>query len=219
MEFFSAQFKDLTESNDKGADTLYRLGFLYHHGCGVRKIHSRGIECYTFAAEKGHIHAQYNLACLYQENTDINYRHAFKWFKLSAEAGHGSAQNCLAYFFEKGIVVEVDFSEALYWYSKAAANNNKGAMVNIARMYRKGMVDDQPNYPQSIEWYKKVSQVGSSAAKNCLYQLSQRKGLADGNYRAGDDLIHVQLSVKDMLCSRLRQDMATMPDSPDPPPT
>jgi TPR repeat protein len=154
---------------------------------------------------------------LYQENTNIkfNYRHAFNWFKLAAEAGHSSAQNSLAYFFEKGIVVEMDFSEALCWYAKVAANNNKGAMVNVARMYRKGLIDDQPNYSQSIEWYKKAAQLGSSVAKNCLYQLSQRKdNTEDSNGSTEDDLLYGGSSVKDRLCSRLREDISTMSNSP-----
>jgi TPR repeat protein len=217
MDFFSVQFKDLTESDSKDADSYYKLGFLYHHGYGIREIHSRAIECYTLAGEKGHIHAQYNMACLYQENTDIkfNYRHALKWFKLAAEAGHSSAQNSLVYFFEKGIVVEMDFSEALCWYTKAAASNNKGAMVNIARMYRKGLIVDQPKYSQSIEWYKKAAQLGSSVAKNCLYQLSQRKdNTVDSNDSTEDGLLYGGSSVKDRLCSTLRLDMSTVSDHP-----
>jgi TPR repeat protein len=80
MDFFSTQFKDLTESDSKDADCYYRLGFLYHYGYGIREIQSRAIECYSIAAEESHMSAQYNLKCLYQENTNIkfNYRHAFK---------------------------------------------------------------------------------------------------------------------------------------------
>jgi TPR repeat protein len=157
------------------------------------------------------------MACLYQENTDIkfNYRHALKWFKLAAEAGHSSAQNSLVYFFEKGIVVEMDFSEALCWYAKVAANNNKGAMVNVARMYRKGLIDDQPNYSQSIEWYKKAAQLGSSVAKNCLYRLGRGKvNAADSNASTEDVLLHGGSSVKDRLCSTLQLDISTMSDNP-----
>jgi TPR repeat protein len=108
----------------------------------------------------------------------------------------------------------MDFSEALCWYTKAADNNNKGTMVNIARIYWKGLVDDQPNYSQSIEWYKKAAQLGSSAAKSCLFQLSQRKNTTDSNDGIKNDLLHNRSSVKGRLCSRLRLDMSTMANGP-----
>ncbi|KAI8883478.1 HCP-like protein, partial [Backusella circina FSU 941] len=216
MDFFSKQFKFLTESQDKDTNDQYKLGFLYHHGYGVREIVKQAIEWYSQAAEMGHTNAQYNLGCLYQENTDIkfNYRHAFKWFRRAAKADHSAAQNCLAYFFEKGIVVEIDFFEALHWYSKAAANNNKGAMVNMARMYRKGLVDNKPNYSESIVWYRKAAQLGSSAAKSCLYQLCQTKDMVDSDCNTEDTLFTSESAVKNRLCSRLRLDLSTMPDSP-----
>ena len=55
----------------------------------------------TEIAENGDVSAQYHLGMRYKngEGTEMNRKEAFKWLKLSADAGSDSAQYSLAYFY------------------------------------------------------------------------------------------------------------------------
>ena len=48
--------------------------------------------------------------------------------------GNPSAQYRLACFYEKGKGARKDYSKALQWYKKAAANGNKAAIIMLKKL-------------------------------------------------------------------------------------
>ena len=50
---------------------------------------------------------------------------AVKWFRKSAEQGHATAQNWLAWMYREGRGVERSNAEAIKWYRKAEQNGCK----------------------------------------------------------------------------------------------
>ena len=70
--------------------------------------------------------------------------------QLSIEELHDLAHNddaevqgMLAYFYQEGIHVELDYEESLKWYLKSVANGNTSAMVNLGHLYEYGIGVEQ----------------------------------------------------------------------------
>jgi TPR repeat protein len=49
------------------------------------------------------------------------------------------AQGILAYYYQEGINVNVDYEESLKWYSESINNGNTTAMVNLGYLYGNGI--------------------------------------------------------------------------------
>ena len=73
-------------------------------------------------------------------------------------------QNTLGYMYENGIDVERNYSDALFWYKKAAEQGNANAQVNLGRMYKDGLGVER-NYSEAFSWFKKSAEQGNSNAQ------------------------------------------------------
>jgi len=49
------------------------------------------------------------------------------------------AQGILAYFYQEGINVNVDYEESLKWYLESVKNGNTTAMINLGYLYGNGI--------------------------------------------------------------------------------
>ena len=115
------------------ADARMQLGDCYNEGKGV--IKNRNMARYWWnAAAEGNPDLQFSLARQYQSgdgflsyllNLFFGSQDAVNLFRKAAEKGHASAQYELAECYFKGKGVEKNFSEAQYWYGKAADHLEK----------------------------------------------------------------------------------------------
>lgn len=67
------------------------------------------------------------------------------------------------------------YAQAIYWYQKAAAQGNSGAMNNLGLLHSRGDGVKQ-SYSEAAKWYRKASDLGDAIAANNLGSL----------YRDGD---------------------------------
>ncbi len=74
-----------------------------------------------------------------------------KWFRKSAEQGHGKAQSNLGTMYYKGEGVPPDYAEAALWYRKAANQGYAKAQNNLGFMYSKGQGVSQ-DHVQAHMW-------------------------------------------------------------------
>ena len=83
----------------------------------------KAAQCYTRAAEMGHVQAQYNLAICYGSGLGVqqDFQKALMWYVKSAEAGYCMSQLALAQQYEAGLGVEQDYTKAFEWYKLAEA--------------------------------------------------------------------------------------------------
>ena len=58
--------------------------------------------------------------------------------------------------YQKGLGVEQDYSEALFWYKKAAGKENAAAQNQLGRMYETGLGVEQ-DYTKAVYWYRKAA--------------------------------------------------------------
>ncbi len=74
-----------------------------------------------------------------------NWPMALRFFEQGAAQGDARAMNNLGAFYERGIVVSQDASQALRFYRKAAAMGDKNASANWQRLaYKSGIKSDTP---------------------------------------------------------------------------
>lgn len=110
--------------------------------------------------------------CEGQENVDS--------LKLLAKQGNSQAQFNLGYRYHYGRNgVTKDYSQAVYWYRKAAEQGHSTAQCNLGLCYEygKGVTQD---YSRAEHWYKKAAAQGYSNANNNLAGLSLRKVKSQG---------------------------------------
>ncbi len=78
-------------------------------------------------------------------NKKPNWHMALRYFEQGALQGDARAMNNLGAFYERGIVVSQDETQALRFYRKAAAMGDKNASANWQRLaYKSGIKADSP---------------------------------------------------------------------------
>ena len=101
------------------------------------------------------------------EGVPQDYREAFKWYVLAAEAGQRGAMNSLGLMYALGHGVSQDHSEAMKWWTKAADSGSIAALANIATTYYAGLGVEQ-NYPEAAKWFQLAADKGDADAMNML---------------------------------------------------
>ena len=108
------------------------------------------------AADNGDANAQYKLAEEYEDHSMINL--GYKWENLD--------ERYRSYH-----------RKALEWYTKAAEQGHRGAMVSLAWIYKRGKGVPQ-DYKRSFELYSKAAELGSTVAmKEMAEQYSKGQGV------------------------------------------
>ena len=117
----------------------FGLGVMHTFGQGVPQDHTRAMDWYRRAAERGHAGAQLFLGHGLESGNgaEQNLEEAFFWFLRAAEQGESRAQNNLGRLYETGRGTDPDPDIALYWYEESARNGNTNARKNLARLHGK----------------------------------------------------------------------------------
>jgi len=112
------------------------LGNCYSQGQWVKADKKKAVEFWKYAADQGNSEGKIRVAVA--EVFDGTIIHAKKSFiDLEQYAVNGSvlAQTALGYCHEKGILVPINLSQAVYFYRKSAQRGNQAALSALTRMY------------------------------------------------------------------------------------
>ena len=161
------------------AKRQYELG----KKCYASKNYADALQWYIFAAERGVVPAQYDLALMYKngEGTLKNESEAVKWFSKAAEKGYPDAQYELGnMYYKEGYLVDGqslfllnDCQEAAKWYRLAAEQGHVEAQYMMGRMYDKGRGVKQ-NYLEAFMWYRRAAEKGHAAAQYCTGNMCEK---------------------------------------------
>ena len=136
------------------------------------------LKWFQMAAGKNNAYAQYSLAIIYRNNSDIKYpvsksipkniNQAEEWALKSANQGFSLAQTLLGVLLlEKGN----SDAEALAWLQKSANQSDPHAFVLIGDIYANGRGVPK-NFVQAITWYRKaIDEFNSQTAYARLGQV------------------------------------------------
>lgn len=109
----------------------YRAGNIFVR----RGEYKDAFECFSFAAQKGYVPAQYNLGVMYRNGTGVerNYEKAFDWFGKASASGNFDGTYGLACMYDAGEYVEKDRETAYSLWSHAAFHGHKASQraINI----------------------------------------------------------------------------------------
>ena len=100
-----------------------------------------------------------NLGTMYYLGASQNYKEAVKWFRLSAEQQHATAQYNLGLMYGNGQGVPKDYVLAHMWWTIAGSNADKNAVKNI-NIVEKSMSPQLIEKAQEIarEWIEKPNE-------------------------------------------------------------
>lgn len=109
-------------ADEGNAQAMGLIGSLYANGPrGIAKDLAEAERWYRRAADQGDTLALSGLAELY-EYSHQNYTEAMKWYRKGADKGMIFSQLAMGRFYEKGLGVNRDIRQAIYWYTLAANN-------------------------------------------------------------------------------------------------
>ena len=98
---------------------------------------------------------------------DINYKDAFRWFRMAADKGNVHAMYNLGCCYFDGYGINKNYSFAVEWFQKAADKGNVDAINSLGYSYYYGY-GVKKNYSLAALWYKKAANKGYTVA---MYSL------------------------------------------------
>ncbi len=97
-------------------------------------------------------------------------RSAFRLFLTAAKRGDPSAQHNLGYFYDVGVGVKPNRTEALYWYKRAFRRGYRTAASNIGTIFR-----DEEKTRQALSWFQRAIKLGDADANLEVAKVLLRK--------------------------------------------
>ena len=187
-------WNDATDWND--SESAYYVGTLYIEGTEVEQDLPLGLRYLGFAARNGCIDAQAYMGdcCMNGVGMDKDSLAAIHWYKQAAEAGHVGSQRelviryneaekndstifwgrqpgcrdstdvqfCLGYAY----YAKADYTNAVYWWKKAADGGNGDAYYNLGHVYYLEEFGMQ-NIPLAIGYWKLGADLNSPQCQYC----------------------------------------------------
>ncbi|MBP6672259.1 MAG: sel1 repeat family protein, partial [Bacteroidetes bacterium] len=93
-------------------------------------------EFWKYAAEKGNTEGKIRAAVAEVfDGTVIDAKRSFDELEQFSEQGSVLAQTAMGYCYEKGILIPINFAQAVYYYRKSAQRGNQAAFTALTRMY------------------------------------------------------------------------------------
>lgn len=115
---------------DMSGQELFELAMRHIYGDGVPEDNDLATKLLIQSHEMGHVEATYNLGICYHYGfgTDVDLAKAFELYLESANAGYGKGMELVGRFYNQGIYVEKNHSQAEYWLQKAMSSSDPDAV-------------------------------------------------------------------------------------------
>ena len=115
------------------------------------------------------------------------YLTAIRSWQPLAEDGMPEAQVNLGHMYNEGLGVDIDYEEALYWYTLASESDQPEAIFNLGLLYLDGNGVMQ-NSPTALDYFERAEELGVAAASYMLgtLQLSGEQGVPVNLQRGRD---------------------------------
>ena len=93
-------------------------------------------------------------------------------YKVGAEGGDAVCQHQVGVMYYGGEGVDVDYTQALPWIEKAAAQDQPQAVSQLGTMYFEGQ-GVTPSYRRAREYYERAIELGNPVAVESMQALTQ----------------------------------------------
>jgi len=127
---------------------------------------------YRSAAERGDVHAQMQMAFMYENGHGVpeDGAQAIEWYRKAAAQGDRDAGFWIAYLYKDGHGTPKNMEEAVRWYKWAAEKGDSRAYASLGEYYM-----DTGNYPEAISCFRKAA--GENARGQFYLGEMYEKGL------------------------------------------
>ena len=171
------QLQSLTPLDENASpERLMMRGEDYYFGRnGISKDFNLAEQYWRWAAQKGFLEAQYNLARLYSDSTKPVYdmEQSHHWFLEAARNGKVPAYIAVAENFFHGRGTQVDYRQAYDWYDKSAKHGYPMAYNNLGVMYENGL-GVKKDAVKSLAMFKEGAQLNDATAQANLGMIYLR---------------------------------------------
>jgi TPR repeat protein len=130
-------------------------------------------------AAGGYPEAQFYLADCYgqgQLGLEPDTKEAFSLYQAAAKAGHPQAAYrtavCCEMGPDEGGGTRKDFPKAVQWYRRAATLGDTAAMFKIGVVLLKGLLGEQKNVAEAINWLKRAAERADKDTPHALHELA-----------------------------------------------
>lgn len=118
---------------------------------------------------------------LYSKNMAISDEEAFRKVLEFAKRGNAIAQNRVGVMYATGAGTNVDYNQAMYWYEKAANQNNSWGLHNLGFMYY--FEEEFQDYKKAFEFFKKSAELNNDSAQNYLGRMYYHGNYVNKDYK------------------------------------
>jgi hypothetical protein len=135
------------------------IGDIFFFARGVPRDVTKAALWYRKGADKGSLHGMAQLAWCYLNGMGVakDIEAARDLYRRTAARGDDVSEYQYGWMFAH--VPPIDYSEAMTWYMKAAAQNYSLAKNNIGYMYESGL-GVKKNYATAAKWYEQAASAG-----------------------------------------------------------
>lgn len=167
---FKTIYKILSTKKELTDEDIYILGHMRSQGFGTAKNDKIALNFYDVSYKINNVKAEYEIGRLWLYGfwgTDKNGK--YKYYKnmnfgintitSSAKKGYVIAQKELGHFYW----INLNSSESLYWYKKAAKSADVASMMQLGHLYRNRFTIK--GYENAIIWFEKAYKLGFKDAK------------------------------------------------------
>lgn len=160
--------------------SIYQLGLAYELGKGVTANRATALNNFKKAAELNVPEAFYKMASIAMAGTapKPDEKKALEHLKGAGVTG-GRALEALGNFYENGVGLTPNYTQALAYYKKAAEAGLLEAMFKVANCYETG-IGTPVNPQEALAVYQKASDSGSAAAAYRLAEIYMSGELVGG---------------------------------------
>ena len=172
-----------------GAKAQLNLGKMLAEGKGTEKNEAEGRMWIKTAADQGQVDAAFAMGqILYfgDIGQEVDYKAAYPYLLIAAEAGHPDAQNIIGVMLENAKGVDTDTALAEQWYRKAAKQGHTKAQSNLGRILGPEVVDRERRL-ESLTWLLVASRKGEITAQRKLDAV--RKGIQPEDMAQAEQLV------------------------------
>lgn len=172
------------------APSIYQLGLAYEIGKGVTANRDTALKSFQKAAELKAPEAYYKLASMAMAGTapKADDKKALNYLK-DGGITDGKGMETIGTFYENGVGLAPNYTEALKWYKKAADAGLVEAMYRLGSCYEIG-IGTSVNPEEAIAFYKKASDNKSGAAAYKLASLYMSGSLIPANQAKAVEYMH-----------------------------
>lgn len=141
---------------------------LYAYNIGAIELNNKNytsaLKYLNEASAGGYAEADYSLGLMYYTGTSAtpkNLAEAFKLLTRAAAKNSANAQYGLGLMYAKGEGVASSTSDAIVWFTKAAALNQTEAICELGVLNETGQWGVTVNFDESIKYYTKAASLGN----------------------------------------------------------